>query len=432
MSLNRDIWLLVSAHLQQRDKANLLLVCRDWYSLFLREVYRTISIRGLQVHFLTQTVRSNPNIATAIRNLNLDLSFVYFKSDPHPNYEVDTIWDAVKANNLGDSWRESLRIGCPDAWLAVMVLSLDSLTSMSLKFCESNYSLPLVDRMAAANPTGRALQRLSRVAFHPDGVMGFYIASELIPFFNLPAMQVFSAGGICEYHYGPMSPKPGTSTIRELDLGGFKTNNGSRGFADYITSCANLEVFDYQHDNKAVWKEAYLDFHPLLFYNALCSQKHSLRKLRLNDSGQMEETGVDEEYEKYIGFGSLADFHRLQELYIPFRTLLQFGSGDKPEVSLVEVLPHSLETLCLSHCYEADVALLIESLQSLLVQRERFPNVKRIQLQLGAIDPRKHSGSKKLAPPCFLPLEMKCCKIGVRFGFRLYGRDVDHVYADRP
>ncbi|CAG7918550.1 unnamed protein product [Penicillium olsonii] len=423
MLLNRDIWLLVFEYLQQRDKANLLLVCRDWYPLFLREVYRTISISGRRVHFLTRTVRRNPDVATAIRHLDVNL---YYLGEVKQDYEVDTIWDEVKANDLGDRWRESLRVGCPDAWMAVLVLSLDSLTTLSLRFCESYYFMPIVDRIAEGKSTVRALQRLSRVAIHVNSRITMHIATELNPFFLIPAMQVFSAGGVCEEFdwYTPL--KPGTSTIRELDLGGFNTNNGGSSFADYINACVNLEVFDYQHDNKAVWEETYLDFRPLLFYKALCSQKHSLRKLRLNDSGQMEQTGVDEEYEKYIGFGSLEGFHRLQELYIPFRTLLQFGSGEKPGVSLVEVLPHSLETLCLAHCYPEDFAYLIQNLEILLAQREQFPIVKRIQLQLDEIDPRE------FAPPCFKPLETKCCGLGVRFGFRLYGRDVDHVYADMP
>lgn len=43
--LNNDILLLISEHIDvQEDRINLLLVCREWYSLFLPKVYHSVRL----------------------------------------------------------------------------------------------------------------------------------------------------------------------------------------------------------------------------------------------------------------------------------------------------------------------------------------------------------------------------------------------------
>lgn len=417
MSLNNDIWLLIYENLHQRDKLNLLLVCRDWYSLFLSKAYRAISVNAPQIRLLARTARRNPEIGVAIQNLRLKWRSM---SISQHDYEVDdTLVDALKQASDSDDvteWKKSLRTGCPDAWLAVLVLSLDSLRSLSLNFWNSPYFLPLVAQVAGGKtPTIPSLQHLQRVSVEIDDIKVYYHASELIPFLYLPAMRVFTAAGVCEDEPSIMSPKQGASSITELELGAFDTNNGSRGFADWITSCAALEVFSYQHDNKAIWGESYLDFRPLLFYNALCSQKRSLRKLRLNNNGDNCDTGCDDESEHLKGFGSLVEFHQLRELHIPLRTLLQFGSSDSANVSLVEVLPPTLEILGLGDCHEQDFKIAIENLQSLLAQRELFPNIKKIQVQ------PDHSQMMETTLQYFAPFEVVCQERGIVLSFCVYG-----------
>ncbi|KAJ5214161.1 hypothetical protein N7449_001330 [Penicillium cf. viridicatum] len=415
MSLNNDIFLLISEHLDdQSDQLNLLLVCRDWYSIFLPRAYKTISLDAPKIYPLSRAVRNNPRIGTAIQNLSVD--WYNSKSEPGNDYDVDGLVETLK--QVGDpaddlaAWEESLRTGCPDAWLAVLVLSLESIKSMTLRFSHSPYFLPMVTRIAAngnLSSTKPVLQPLESVDIWVDDHMEYYLAHELLPFFYLPAMRVFTAGG-------------------KIDLGRFNTNNGANGFAEYIISCANLEIFDYQHDNKSIWGEVYTDFCPLLFYNALCSQKHSLRELRLNNNGEIGESGFDEDTEEFNGFGSLAEFHQLRELRIPLRTLLQFGSSDRPKVSLLEVLPPSLEFLNLARYHEKHFDIVNKNLQAVLAQRERLPNLKRIEIQpytlvmtAGAIVHSTNFRVQESTQQSFLPFDMACREMGIQFGFSKEG-----------
>lgn len=434
MSLNNDIFLLISEHLDdQSDQLNLLLVCRDWYSIFLPKAYKTISVDAPKIYPLSRAVRNNPRIGTALQNLSVD--WYHSKSEPGNDYDVDGLVKTLKqaGDAAGDlaAWEESLQTGCPDAWLAVLVLSLESIKSMTLRFSRSPYFLPMVTRIAANGNLSSpkpVLQLLESVDIWEDDSKQYYLAHELLPFFYLPAMRVFTAGGVCEVDPGIASLKPGTSTIRKIDLGHFNTNNGGNGFAEYIISCANLEIFDYQHDNKSIWGEVYTDFCPLLFYNALCSQKHSLRELRLNNNGETTESGFDEDTEEFNGFGSLAEFHQLRELRMPLRTLLQFGSSDRPKVSLLEVLPPSLEFLQLARYHEEDFDIVNKNLQTVLAQRERLPNLKRIEIQpytlvmtAGAILHSTNFRVQESTQQSFLPFGMACREMGIQFGFSKEG-----------
>lgn len=434
MSLNNDIFLLISEHLDdQSDQLNLLLVCRDWYSIFLPRAYKTISVDAPKIYPLSRAVRNNPRIGTAIQNLSVD--WYHSKSESGNDYDIDGLVEILKqAGDAADdlaAWEESLRTGCPDAWLAVLVLLLESIKSMTLRFSRSPYFLPMVTRIAADRNLSSpkpVLQPLESVDIWADDPKEYYLAHELLPFFHLPAMRVFTAGGVCEVEPGITSLKPGTSTIRKIDLGGFNTNNGANGFAEYIISCANLEILDYQHDNKSIWGEVYTDFCPLLFYNALCSQKHSLRELRLNNNGEIGEGRFDEDTEEFNGFGSLAEFHLLRELRIPLRTLLQFGSSNRPKVSLLEVLPSSLEFLNLAHYHEEDFDIVNKNLQTVLSQRERLPNLKRIEIQpytlmmtAGAIVHSTNFRVQESTQQSFLPFDMACREMGIQFGFSKEG-----------
>lgn len=195
---------------------------------------------------------------------------------------------------------------------------------------------------------------------------------------------------------------------------------------DFIHSCANLEIFDYQHDNKAIWAESYLDFRPLLFYRALCSHRHTPRELRLNDQGENHPMrDSDENDGRWDGFGSLADFHQLRELQIPFRTLLQFGTTDQPGVSLVKVLPSSLEYLHLAYCDEKDFEVVIKDLRTLLAQRERFPNIKKLEVKPTRMEQGQGTWSRVRVPEStqerFAPIEMICRWLGIDFGFNVRG-----------
>lgn len=176
-------------------------------------------------------------------------------------------------------------------------------------------------------------------------------------------------------------------------------SNGLKGMADYITACANLEILEYQHCTDTPSRHVSLSFHSGAFYNALNTQKNSLRVLRLNDSGDSMAWNCDYEHgnDEFNQFGSLVEFHHLRELRISVRTVLQFGHGLHPTVSLSTVLPSSLECLYLSHYWEEDFDVVVANLRSVATQRaERFSNLTKVRIQSSIVErvPRLEGGWK--------------------------------------
>jgi hypothetical protein len=434
---NNDILLLISEHINhQKDKTRLLLVCRNWYSLLLPIAYRKICVESEQIYPLVRSIQKNPQIGPAIRHLRVEWSSG--SEDEFANYEVDDLTKTLKPSesdkNL-DEWKEDLRKGCPDAWLVVLVLSAEFVKTLDLNvYCYSPHFFRMLAQITNENPFGSkpALQHLEIARVWTDDMKTHYPANELLPFFSLPAMREFNGGGICEYEEDNSKEPavavrgPGTSGITKINLGGHRTNNGSKGMADFIRSCANLEIFEYQHDNKAIWGESYSDFRPLLFYNALCSQKHTLRELRLNNRGENMPAGFDDEYDgRWDGFGSLAEFHRLRELQIPFFTLVQFGTTNQPKASLVEVLPPSLEYLNLSYCGDGDFDIVIKNIRGLLAQREQFPNLKKLEVKPDFMVKIVETYGEFRVPTStqesFAPIGIMCRELGIDFGFNMHG-----------
>jgi hypothetical protein len=270
-------------------------------------------------------------------------------------------------------------------------------------------------------------------------------AVDYLPILRLPAIQGFSANGLCEvkdWESVYPKPAPGTSSVTKLDFGSLGRCNGGKGMADFIISCANLEVFDYQHDNTAIWNEPRIDFHPRLFYEALCTQKHSLRELRLNNIGETDFLDDDsDEAGIFDGFGSLADFHQLRELRMPLCTLFQFDEDGRPKVSLSKILPPSLEYLQLTEYEEEDFDVVMENLGDVIAQREeRFPNLEKLEIQPWIMEIKTeieipeegvtYDPADTEVPvsvkEAFAPFKAACEEMGISFAFSKYG---DHYFV---
>ncbi|KAJ5281666.1 hypothetical protein N7478_007038 [Penicillium angulare] len=392
-SISNELLLLIAEHVRhvnQRDYFRMLRVCRSWHAFLSPRAYNRISIGHDQIYPLVRCVYENPNIGAAIRDLD-----VWWASGSNDGCDVEMVNDAVRrvCDSPADrkEWKGELRQGNPDAWFAVLVQSLEAVTSLTLQYSYSDYFIPMLSRMANRDPPFNekpVLQHLERVTVRVEDIKTAYESSSFLQLFRLPAMRMLEADAVYEAHESDSiypKPDPGTSGIRELRIMG----NGSKGMADYITSCANLEIFDYDHDNKAVWGEIYLIFHPGAFYAALVTQKHSLRELRLSDHGETEPENCDdyddydEGNEHFNLFGSLTEFHQLRELCIPVRTLLQFGLGDTPRVSLPDILPPNLEYLDLYQCLDKDFDVVMADLKRVVAQRtERFPNLTKLYIRL--------------------------------------------------
>ncbi|KAJ5525040.1 hypothetical protein N7494_011690 [Penicillium frequentans] len=437
--LNNDVVLLIEDHLYyQPDKFSMMRVCRQWYALLLPRLFaRRIWVSRENIYPLVRCIQKNPSIRTAIQNLvvRLDLELVSKEQGPEPKYDARIVRDAVEracdSRAEQTRWNRGLRMGDKDAWLAVLLQYLEGITVLDLGYSDkSDYFIPMLRRVVSQTSplnTKPVFQKLEKVHVSTDEDIIHLVASDFLPLFRLPAMRVFNADGLYEeYEENSLKPSPGTSGIREMNLGRVGLgSNGVRGMADYITACGNLEIFEYQHNSRTPSRHFSLSFHSGAFYTALATQKNSLRVLRLNDSGQSLARGCDDEFdnEEFNQFGSLVEFHHLRELRISVRTILQFGHGHHPTVSLSAVLPSSLECLYLSHYWEEDFDVVVANLTSVATQRaERFSNLIQVRIQSSHMErfPRSEGGWKLELPESihriFAPLAEMFLEAGIDFG----------------
>ncbi|KAJ6115216.1 hypothetical protein N7486_000994 [Penicillium sp. IBT 16267x] len=441
-----DILLLMLDHIvDTKDRLRLLLVYRHRYATFLPEAYERIRVQGDHIYWLVCSIQRNPRIGSAIHDLSVGACPL--SSWASIDYEMEMCKNAVQqASTFMDhytNWEDSLLAGDSDAWLAVLAPSLENIRWLEIEYGDwPDYFLHILVRAAAREkpfdlkPGFRRLETM-RVRNDPNDPEATF-AGDFLPLFQFSAMRVLSITSLCEKPEpdAPKCPKPapGTSGITELE---FLDCNGRNGMAAYITSCANLEVFDYQHQNKALWGNAYYSFLSLKFYTSLYTQGHSLRVLRLNNNGDIDgeydwsdDNGVDYSCVDYSSFGSLVEFHQLRELRMPLRPLLQFARNDQPTVSLLEVLQTSLEHLQLAGYRDRDFDVVEENLQRMFAHREQFPNLKRIEIQPVVLESGLPASYDYKIPDsvtrAFAPLKMNCDQLGIEFDFT---KDGNHTIS---
>ncbi|KAJ5918161.1 hypothetical protein N7454_010536 [Penicillium verhagenii] len=432
VAVHYDILFLVLDHLHdEKDRLRLLLVCREWYTTLLPKAYQRINVYDLQIYRLVCSIQRNPEIGLHIQNLNLLWGW-FDMVDPSIEYDLEPFEDTLDQMSLSAGHRTELETqllrGESDAWLTLLLPSLGAVRTLTvhcLGFSEP-FFIMLARAASREAPFDKkpVLQRLQNVQAEYEP----YCSAEFWAVMQFPALRSFSASGICEESHSRWfkfsKPAFKTSGVTKLQ---FDRSNARAGMSDFITACANLEVFEYQHKNEAIWSETYRNFRPIQFYSALYTQKHSLQVLRLNDKGEHDDADEDwdSEYElDFSSFGSLDDFEQLRELRMPLRTLLQFGLNDYPAVSLVEVLPFSLEHLLLAAYDVKDFDLVMSNVQNMLRKREkRFPNLKRLEIQPVDVEwdepniPLHTMKTPQHIIQSFAPLRMQCENLGIHFSF---------------
>ncbi|OKL57494.1 hypothetical protein UA08_06892 [Talaromyces atroroseus] len=374
----------------------------------------------------------NPKIGPAIRHLGLD----GWSCDQSPEdsniYEPalfkNVVQQASHSPEEAEEWEKDLREGNEDAWLGLIILSLRNVRELNASPPRSTkYFRRMLSRAALCekpfDSCPGSLQRLEDVLIYSAELKDYTVYFESLPFFHFPEMRKISLESVVEDHWSDpdnhpaQRPAMGTSPIEEIKAS--RDCNGSNGFSDFITSCANLKRFEYQHSNLAVWGQSYIDFRAPALYKPLLTQKHSLEVLHLNDKGEYIPSGFNDGLKLHHScLGSLAAFNNLKELRIRLRNLLDFDSS--VSLSLKDSLPSSLESLTLANCRDKYFPVVIENLQEMLFQI-RFPCLKKVEIQPffvtlaepSAIQTMPFPPSKGLAQPKEIPPSTYECKSGL-------------------
>ncbi|CAI7643185.1 unnamed protein product [Penicillium pancosmium] len=420
----------------------LLLIC-DQVLLTPRLDNRKEISSLLQIYPLVCAIQTNPKIGRAIRHLDAVWGFWGDRVVDDIEMFRSLVEEASHSPEHSEEWTKALQQGCPDAWIAVLIPSLQNVTSLCLRYhCSPTYSMPMVARAAVGekpfdlNPVFEKLEDVMIIM--EDDNKASYRIDDLLPFFSFPAMRSFTGNAIneensCTYQGYPKQA-PGTSGIKNLRFGHWSRCNGENGFLGFVKLCQALESFEFQHDDQAIWGESFYPFRPGAFYTSLSTQKNSLRVIRLNNRGEhpwyFDPDDFDEGF-KLGTFGSMTDFHQLRELQIPWATLLQADSREKPTVRASDILPASLEHLHLADCREKDFSVIIEVLRDVLKLREkRFSNLKILEVQPKQLY-RKPPGNYVWWVDCvgvpqstidtFASVEIECQEKGIEFRFNKNG-----------
>ncbi|OJJ70009.1 hypothetical protein ASPBRDRAFT_130432 [Aspergillus brasiliensis CBS 101740] len=388
--------LIVDNILLSRDKYQFLLVCRRWRSVLFKAVYDYVVIDGSQIRPLLLAIQENPAIGSSIKTFG----FHWWCEPDKQDHNITSVQPLVNRISQSEEetkeWEEALIEGSQDAWLGLLLLSMENITSLSMPYTwDLKFFHRVISRAAIREKpfdTMPILQRLGRVWMESDDNKVWYPKNEFFPFFHLPALRSVRLDCVVEsmdeqIDHPAFKPAKGTSPVVELDLS--NRPNGSKGMADFITSCANLEKFRYQHSNQVIWGERYMNFRPRAFYSALCTQKHSLQVLHLNDGGETQQFDeYDDESDPIVPpidwFGSLAVFTKLWNLRIPVATLLNFHlSNERPRISsLKEILPSSLKWLGLTHFETSQTDQVLSNLLEVVACcKEKFPYLEEVEIQ---------------------------------------------------
>ncbi|KAJ5542767.1 hypothetical protein N7535_005191 [Penicillium sp. DV-2018c] len=401
-----DVLLLIGEQLEQKaDRWSLILVSRHFHDLFLPLVYREVLIHHWRdANSLLHAILKRPALGRAVRELNVtdwsqrivpvDDSNLIAKSVPL----TELLHIASHSEPESDQWRQDLRRGLADAWVALIIPLLSRLSKLQLAHGTRS---PYLDRtMQRALKSERpfygesAFQHLRDVYLHHREDFDQSDGSEntgdsqtpsslLSPLFRLPSVRTITANSVIDpsipsdQSAEDEDPRPGFSSITDIDL---RSSSGNHGMKAFVSSCANLKSFKYQHSDSHVLSHGY---RPSAFYRSLSHSKSTLRTLWLDHYGShhpFTAAGLNQSHDEW--FGSLADFTALRELRVRLPNLLDIRYQNEPTTPLIYCLPSSLETIYIEGCEERYMGMLVAQLQTVIKSRRtRFPYLKHIDIE---------------------------------------------------
>ncbi|KAF9890470.1 hypothetical protein FE257_005875 [Aspergillus nanangensis] len=409
-----EILLMIQDHLFWPRQPNLLLVSRRFYQLFLPRLYGSVNLEWADISkkvipFVRAALR-NPEITRSIRDLDLPQIDTWNDKDA-PTEDITEvhhlICEASHSPEEQQKWEDDLQRGSIDAWVSLLFLKLENLQGLTIALSAKPEHLHrILDRAAKSEkpfdsfPILQHLEDLSigsrdlRYPFHTD---------EALPFFQFPSLRTFRAIEALETFHSDETPKEapqellGSSSVTTLKL---SQSNGKFGMRALITSCANLETFEYQHQNLFAKGEFGEDFVPSAFYRPLLTQKHSLTTLRFNDQHDdppYELAAQSSGPNQGVG-GSFAEFTALKDLRIRLPNLV----GREWQTELSDLLPCSLEKLYLAHCWDRKFDQLVPQLRTMVSRREQqFPSLREICVEPYCLELMSREEFNAPRPPNF-------------------------------
>jgi hypothetical protein len=374
-----EILLLITDLIEDEpDRFQLSCCCRRFYHLLLPQVYKSITLEFCDEDLLSSLVHAllrKPNLAQAVRHLKLK-----FWDDSRGDPDYDMPYDLALLSPIVElyshsedertKWEDALKGGVGDAWVALLLPLLPNLQTLKTEVPPGPV---FFDRMLERAVTGQkpfdtrpAFSSLIEASLKPNFHSGEFVRiSQIMQFARMPAMRRFTGTSFAED--GPCSAVV-TSSITEMEL---LDSAGGGGMCNILRACPNLESFKYQHRELEEYDPLWFYFNPAGILVALAGAKPNLQSLWLGYFLSAGAVGSPTE-DRFIG--SLAEFRALKHLQLRAQNLLNGGP-------LIEILPSSLESLCIDHA-GFNLSRLVDTLQQFIPNaRKRIPHLVQLAIR---------------------------------------------------
>ncbi|KAF7170327.1 hypothetical protein CNMCM5623_002771 [Aspergillus felis] len=340
--------------------------------------------------------------------------------------------ELVNYDNGWTTWRKQLRNreNC-DAWLALLLYILPNLRHIEWVWKESRtrYAAKLVDEVIlrqdlfmGSGPLGKLEKVLLKPTCRRAGMIGL---KTILPFVYLPSLRVLSAKMVHDSALLLPEMKNGASNVTHLEL---RQSTTRTGFERLIRLCTGLRSFKLYYD-------------PFMFERTatvianLATRTETLETLCLDSDSCSMLQGFERQHQ---WVGSLREFRKLKDLQLQ---MVHFFHHDQqlPPRKLVDLLPSSLETLCISGWWHEKETIMLAEMMDLVHARDEFPHLSEMTIQ-GRLLPKRLSPGEirndaswpKPLPiidgrtledsirEVTEPLRSSCDKIGVSFSIEGY------------
>ncbi|OJJ98254.1 hypothetical protein ASPACDRAFT_61784 [Aspergillus aculeatus ATCC 16872] len=426
-SMPGEIILQVVSYLNTHDLSQLVLVSKDYYSLFVAVLYNRVSLplntywndafrivdgdERNPVRRFTQALIENPRLAPLTRSLTLypsDCLKEQSRTTPLPalpeeKYRAFMLpyGDAKRKHRRKyHAWRRDLQLHqerqdmyrdpwiYEDAWLALLLVQ--GYTTHSERVIQW-----------AKNPELGILTRLARVSlrdgpvWHCDGGIEAVPLKRMLPYLRIPSVRKLY---ICNPGDSPLPRKlrhdPAVAlSLTHLDLEG--PHDTLSSLPRLLKWCPHLESLTIEVDQCWGWR-GWIDVSQL--YRPLQRSRSSLRHLSIALARHGLETPQDAEHPSPVFFGDLTAFPILHTVRMRWANLLPFFHSThalQPATPLRTLLPRSLQSLFIEDCLMQASWALAEELDDLLMYRrdeDGLPSLQRLFLQFAPTE--RHSAGR--------------------------------------
>lgn len=442
-TLPLEIIMLISESIANKtDLLNFLSTCRQLYVALLPRLYKDpvevghLGVIHRAVPFV-QTILRRPDLARCVRGLSLEYAestqHWHEEHGPDPDLEYDNalIMEAVQtaahSAEERESWELEIAAGNLDAWLALLLPPLSRLEALHFVFSnQSKFVARMLKRAVNRERPFTTSNPLQSVEVLTASWSMYFDTSadadtsdmtlDIILFAKLPALRSLSGHQITTTGLGPdqLSIQPLSSKIIKLDLYSSICPDGMIGL---IRCCEAVRSLKFTPIAPQV------GWNPAAFRRSLSLTKMTLEELWMDYA----DYGYPEHDRENEWIGSFQNFSCLRKLHIRLPNLFTWQPSTShphgtPVQILTNILPSSIQILCITECLGEQGHALVSQLEYLIKNKKTHtPWLRQVEIYIDFI----------IEGEACTRLQSLCEKEGVDFASRRWWDVTDLRYPTR-